>query len=349
MRSVKIIHGNTVKSRFVGMIFRMLHISICAAMLFCAFSVQGATVQKGQKGLRHDLFSVSFPTEKDGWACGRWGTILHTVDGGQSWIGQKSGTDYTLTSISFVDPKNGWAVGDVGTILHTKDGGATWEKQKSPVNFFLMGVHFADSRKGWAVGERTNILNTTDGGQTWKVQFKDQDFVLKSVSFCNDRNGWAAGEYGLIYGTENGGATWTKQAGGFGFSEETGDLVTGNVLFNVNAVDPKTAWAVGIDGYVTKTTDGGKTWQVIEKGIPKIHLFRIAQGGANLVIGGSALLLESTDGGSTFKTAKAEPGITYGWIYGIASRDNKGFVAVGKGGWIYVSDPKGTAWQKVTY
>ncbi len=346
MGSVRTICSNIWKSSFIS---RKVFVYICALALLGVVSVQGATVEKARKGLRHDLFSVSFPTENDGWACGRWGMILHTSDGGKSWNRQTSNTDYTLTSISFVDPKNGWAVGDAGTILHTKDGGTTWEKQKSPVNFFLMGVHFADPRKGWAVGERTNILHTTDGGQTWKVQFKDQDFVLKSVSFCNDKNGWAAGEYGLIYGTENGGATWTKQAGGFGFSEETGDLLTGNVLFNINAVDSKTAWAVGIDGYVTKTADGGKTWQVIEKGVPKSHLFGIAHEGANLVISGSALLLASIDGGSTFKDAKAEPGITYGWIYGIAPRNKKGFIAVGKGGWIYVSDPKGTTWQKVTY
>ncbi len=49
--------------------------------------------------LQHDLFSVSFANENQGWASGRWGTILHTTDGGKAWTPQASGTDYTLASI----------------------------------------------------------------------------------------------------------------------------------------------------------------------------------------------------------------------------------------------------------
>jgi photosystem II stability/assembly factor-like uncharacterized protein len=298
----------------------------------------------------HDLFSVTFADERSGWACGRWGTIIHSSDGGASWVKQVTGVDYTLMSIHFVDGKNGWAVGDGGTVLHTADGGTTWTKQKSPVSYYLMGVHFANAQKGWAVGERTHILYTADGGKTWQVQFKDEDYILKSVSFCDEKNGWAVGEYGLIYHTTDGGTTWKKQAGGFSISLETDDLIAGNILFSVATVNPKTAWAVGIDGYVTKTTDGGATWTQIEKGVPKTHLFGIASSGGTIVIGGKALLLVGSDGGASFKAPAIEPPVTYGYVYGITPRGNKGFVAVGKEGWIYVSDPKGTTtWQKVKY
>jgi hypothetical protein len=50
---------------------------------------------KKQQRLYQDLFSVTFPTEQDGWACGRWGTILYSGDRGKSWVRQSSGTDYT--------------------------------------------------------------------------------------------------------------------------------------------------------------------------------------------------------------------------------------------------------------
>jgi photosystem II stability/assembly factor-like uncharacterized protein len=88
-----------------------------------------------QQKISEDLFSVTFPSEKEGWACGRLGSIIHTSDGGKAWIRQNSGVNLTLTSIHFVDTRNGWAVGDEGAILHTSDGGKTWEKQKSPVPF----------------------------------------------------------------------------------------------------------------------------------------------------------------------------------------------------------------------
>jgi photosystem II stability/assembly factor-like uncharacterized protein len=318
-------------------------------MLFFLFYLAPGILDAQPKKLYYDLFSVSFPTKNEGWACGRWGTILHSLDGGKTWAPQQSGTDYTLSSISFRDSKNGWVVGDGGTILHTKDGGKSWVKQKSPVPYFLMGVHFANSQKGWIVGERTTILYTEDGGQTWQVQFKDKDFILKSVSFCDERNGWAAGEFGYIYHTENGGITWRQQAGKFRFSEETGEMEGENFLFDVIAITPKTAWVVGIDGYIAKTVDGGTTWQKVTNGIPKAHLFGVTsdrQG--TIIIACKGFLLTNSGVGKTFRHARVEPRITYGWIYRIVPKGD-GFVAVGKGGWIYLSDKSGLSWNRVVY
>lgn len=296
-----------------------------------------------------DLFSVSFVDDTNGWACGRWGSILHSADGGMSWIRQESGTDFTLASISFADTKNGWAVGGGGTIIYTSDGGKTWIKQDSPVSYFLMGVCFMDPKRGWVVTERTNILYTDDGGKTWQVQFSDEDYILKSVSFCDEYNGWAVGEYGYIYHTKDGGNTWEHQAGEFGLSEETGDVIGGYYLFDVVAIDPDTAWVSGIDGYVAKTTDGGVTWEQVKVGLPKTPLFDVALSNAGpLVIGGDGTLLCSFNGGHNFHASRTEPSIKYGWIYGIGPKGGSGFVAVGSGGWIYITDSKVKSWQKVS-
>ena len=64
-----------------------------------------------------------------------------------------------------------------------------------------------------------------------------------------------------------------------------------------------------------------------------------------IVIGGNATLLFSSDGGVTFRNPEIKPSIKYGWIYGIAPVVANGFVAVGKGGWIYLSDRKATSWK----
>jgi photosystem II stability/assembly factor-like uncharacterized protein len=285
-----------------------------------------------------DLLSVYFSSEKDGWACGRWGTALYTADGGKTWVRQNTGTDYTLTSIYFVDAKIGWAVGDEGTIIHTKDGGKTWEKQKCPVKFFLMNVFFLSPEKGFIVTEKTHILSTNDGGKTWNVKFKDEDYILKAISFADSQNGWVVGEFGYIYHTNDGGETWKKQGGFSDLSEDTGELIGGTYLFNVVAVDPKTAWAVGIEGYISRTNDGGKTWQQVITEVPKTQLFCVASDKAGtLAIGGKGIFLISTDRGQSWKKVDFKPPITYGWIYGVAKRGNAGFVAVGKAGAIYLS------------
>ena len=304
--------------------------------------------QKKTQKLYDDLFSVSFPNEKDGWACGRWGTILHTSNGGKTWGRQNSDVDYSLSSIFFVDSKHGWAVGDEGTIIHTQDGGKTWEKQKSPLPFVLMDVYFATSAKGWIVTEQTHILYTDNGGKTWSIQFKDKDFILKAVSFCDQLNGWAVGEYGYIYHTRNGGITWEKQAGKFEISASTGEPEGGNILFDVVAVDPQVAWAVGIDSYVIRTVDGGKTWQEVNLNIPKKHLFCVyAEKTGTILIGGKEIFLSSTDAGKTWKNPTLVPPITYGWFYGLGRRQPSEFVAVGWKGAIYLNTSN--TWNRVLY
>jgi photosystem II stability/assembly factor-like uncharacterized protein len=299
--------------------------------------------------LHDDLFSVSFPTHKEGWACGRWGTVLHTTDGGKTWTRQHTGIRVTLQSIHFIDPQHGWVVGDAGTILYTANGGETWEPQASPVPYYLMGVYFVTPLQGWIVTERTHILHTTDGGENWKVQFKHEDYILKAVSFADPLHGWVVGEYGHIYYTTDAGGTWQKQGGTFRLSEDTGEIIADPFLFDVVAIDLKTAWAVGIDGYVTRTNNSGKTWQPVATGAPKTHLFGIATDRQDtILIGGRGISLVSVDQGRSWAVLTLQPPITYGWLYGLAQRAASDFVAVGWKGAIYRGNAM-TAWQLVRY
>jgi photosystem II stability/assembly factor-like uncharacterized protein len=306
---------------------------------------------EGRMQIYDDLFSVSFPTDKDGWASGRWGCIIHTADGGKTWERQKTGTSMTLSSVFFIDPKRGWAVGEEGTIIHTEDGGKTWAKQKSPHPNFHMRVYFVTPVVGFIVSEWTHIYYTGDGGKTWDVRFKDQDYILKSLSFADAAHGWAAGEYGFIYNTRDGGKTWAQQSGFFGVSEKTGDVEGGNYIFDIVGLDAQRAWAVGIDGYVVKTVDGGKTWQEVATKAPKTQLFGIAVlDGRTIAIGGSGYFLVSADGGATWKAPAFTPPITYSWIYGVGRRGNAGFVAVGGSGVMYMTEGKDPfSWKQVEY
>ena len=103
-----------------------------------------------------------------GWAVGYKGTIVATLDGGQSWQGQSSGTAASLYSVHFVDAQRGWAVGSYGTILATLDGGQSWQEQSSGTDEGLESVHFVDAQRGWAVGKGGSIIATLDGGQSWE-------------------------------------------------------------------------------------------------------------------------------------------------------------------------------------
>ncbi|RLC62361.1 MAG: hypothetical protein DRI01_07010, partial [Chloroflexi bacterium] len=86
------------------------------------------------------------------------GTIIHTVNGGENWNLQTSGTTQDLQDVAFVDANTGWAVGSKGTILHTADGGDHWIVQESATEKDLLGVSFIDASTGWIVGEKGIVL-----------------------------------------------------------------------------------------------------------------------------------------------------------------------------------------------
>lgn len=288
---------------------------------------------------RDDLFSICFIDAQNGWACGRWGTILHTADGGKTWKEQDSGTQYTLSGIFFADPGNGWAVGNMGVIIHTADGGKTWKKQDSPVKFYHMDVYFASALKGWIVSEKTHILHTEDGGNTWAVQFSDEDYILKSISFSDEQHGWAAGEFGHLYRTADGGASWNKLAGEAYIDINTGDLKGGPFLYDVAAIDESAAWAVGIEGRAIKTRDAGATWDEIETGAPNTQLYAVCTDRQkSLIIAGKGVCLLSENNGLTWRHADFSPPIDYTWIYDATMIGKDRFAACGEEGHIYMGN-----------
>ncbi|MFH0726495.1 MAG: YCF48-related protein [Pseudomonadota bacterium] len=62
-------------------------------------------------------YDVAVSDDENIRAVGYFGAIVHSSDGGKTWIRQQAGTATSLTGVSFVNDKEGWAVGDAGKIL----------------------------------------------------------------------------------------------------------------------------------------------------------------------------------------------------------------------------------------
>src|SRR5207247_7834834 len=82
-----------------------------------------------------------------GWAVGNGGTILRSIDSGNTWNTQKGGTKETLNSVLFSsDSQRGWTMGGGGTILSTTNGGEAWDavnlyrREPAPIYSFLLGL-----------------------------------------------------------------------------------------------------------------------------------------------------------------------------------------------------------------
>jgi photosystem II stability/assembly factor-like uncharacterized protein len=151
---------------------------------------------------------------KNGWAAGWSGTILHTTDGGETWKQVKTAAaSWSLTSIHFIDAQNGYLSGFAGQLLRTKDGGATWEAVKTPYSGWLTSVTFDGAKRGWITTD-DGFLLSTDGGDTWKLttagaaeEGQTQLFLSKLMRAGGTT--WALGPFGLAKQTGDG-TQWKK-------------------------------------------------------------------------------------------------------------------------------------------
>lgn len=119
----------------------------------------GATWARQSSGTQRELRSVQFLADGlQGWTVGYGapigdaqddtGTILHTIDGGATWVRQSSGTPWQLESVRFLaDGRQGWTVGSNGTILHTVDGGNSWVPQTD----YLRSAFFSSAPRTYRI------------------------------------------------------------------------------------------------------------------------------------------------------------------------------------------------------
>ena len=128
------------------------------------------------------LYIPSFTDANTGTAVGDNGTIVRTIDGGNNWIIQSSGTTNALLGVSFADADHGTAVGASGTIVKTTDGGNNWVSQTSGTTNALEAVSFTDVNTGTVVGELGIVLRTTDGWRQHLGQPNERD---QRISFCS--------------------------------------------------------------------------------------------------------------------------------------------------------------------
>ena len=223
-----------------------------------------------EKPTTRNLNRLCFLDSLTGWIVGDSGTILHTTDGAQSWIQQKSGITSDLFDIFMLDQTHGWAValdlrGPYGTILlKTTDGGAEWLQHQFHEDRYFYSLEFLDSLNGWMGGG--SFVGTTDGGQSWFDATIDSSLwanhPVRNIKFLSPRYGYAVGGIqdisAVIWRTTNGGGNWSATEVG---AEPLNDLHYFDSL-NVLCLGGDFEYGVGI----IKSSDGGANWEYVYLG-----------------------------------------------------------------------------------
>ncbi|MHB8837834.1 MAG: serine hydrolase [Gemmatimonadaceae bacterium] len=261
------------------------------------------------------------------WAGGSHGTVLRTVNGGETWENVSvPGAD----SLDFRD------------------------------------VHGVSSRVAYAMSAglaeqgQARIYRTTDAGQHWNLQWSDttKGVFLDGIAFWDSSHGFAFsdpvnGQF-VILRTENG-TTWKRVDPANVPPPLPGEAAFAASGTSVAVEGRNHAWIAtggGREARVLRTTDGGRSWQVSSAGIPagpSSGFFGIAFADAyrGIAVAGDYTIPRSSgdvtmvtaDGGITWKRASRWPsqGIT-GGVVAVRGAGKPLFAAVGAYGTAFTSD-----------
>jgi photosystem II stability/assembly factor-like uncharacterized protein len=124
-----------------------------------------------------ELRGLTVTVHQTAWASGTRGTVVHTTDGGRTWlldtVPGASGLDLRAIAATSLKVAHAISIGDSSRIYRTTDGGRSWSLRWSGTRkgTFLDAIQFWDARHGMAMSDpvdgRFLLLTTDDGGTTW--------------------------------------------------------------------------------------------------------------------------------------------------------------------------------------
>lgn len=180
------------------------------------------------------------------------GTLLKTVDGGQSWYVTQSTNLYPsdFFNIYFVNENIGFSTREHSDMYKTTDGGETWIKLAG-ISDAIYSIYFLNENMGYVTGYQGVIFKTTDGGNTWTwAGFQNGRFdgtSMFGIYFEDNNIGYATGVRGRIIKTTDGGNTWSEHS------------PTYSTFNEIKVFESGIGFARSSNGYF-KTTDYGNSW-----------------------------------------------------------------------------------------
>jgi len=274
------------------------------------------------------------------WAVGRGGLIIHSADGGRTWVQQHPAREPTTASTS----ASGWSLLGVAHAASAEQpSAAQTAKPRVPGMSGMSGMSDMADQGGLAEVQARAPRATLAAVEVPDIlppsgSEPSAGPDLQAVFFADTLRGWAVGFGGTVLSTVDGGRTWRPQR-----------LATTAWLQGVSFLpDGQRGWVVGLDGTVLATADGGKTWNSQPSGT-SAGLRGIAfldDGQRGWAVGDMGTVLATADGG---KTWVPQPSGTSAGLRGMAFlADGQRGWAVGSGGTVLATADAGRTWGPQT-
>lgn len=224
-----------------------------------AFGMRGLIIVSDDQGhswrqtavpVQSDLLAAHFTTPSHGWVVGHNGVVLHTTDGGLSWVKQLDGLKASDTLPRYYAAR-------------IKAGETHLEPyaQQIAINFRpdaalpLLDIWFDDAQQGYAVGAFGTLLQTFDGGQSWQPalhKIDNPDMLHLNAIARVDGHLFIAAERGRVFRFEESTSSFVPMDTGYAGG-----------LFGVEGGE-HTLLVYGLGGKAFTSQDKGESWRELD-------------------------------------------------------------------------------------
>lgn len=318
---------------FVSTIRKVITLLIYLA---CAPSAMAAWTQQ-QSGTLAWLRSIYFIDQNNGWTVGSKGTFLSTTDGGRHWEKARKFTEDNIRDVYFSDARNGWLLceSDIydtsrtrhSYLLRTSDGGGTWER----IDFLgeperIVRFFFSQEGKGTAVGEGGAIFQMQNESRSWKKTALPVRFLILDGVHIDNLRTVLVGGGGTVLFSDDAGNEWSRAV-----TPATARTKLNSVFF----ADDRNGWAVGTEGKIYATKNGGKLWREQVTGTnDEICDVIFLDPNEGYAVGSGGGILHTVNGGEAWNITRTK---TKNRLERVFFVGKKGYI-VGFGGLILTSD-----------
>jgi photosystem II stability/assembly factor-like uncharacterized protein len=221
------------------------------------------------------------------------------------------------------------AVGYDGSVFTSKDSGMTWSFSQHGMwkEFQAVAIGSDDSAlvvggHGFREGIIAHISNEGNGSIALSEL---RNFEMSDIEFASTNRVYISG-YGAILRSNDAGSTWN-------FTHAKNEFFKAMAWQN-----EETGIAIGYEGSIYKTSDGGNGWRVIRNGNnflkKKYHFLDIAKNNSDtyVIVGEEGTVWLSTNGGEDWKELST---FTKKELRGVAFKNENTFITVGEKGAIF--------------
>ena len=204
------------------------------------------------------ITSLYFITEAFGVAVTNNGSILKTINSGNSWT-IKTPSDFTqqyeFRSVFYLDSQFGWVVArgadGMNKVLRTINGGETYIER--PFVIEAKSIKFVSSMIGYICGFNNTILKTFDGGNTWVITYYRAGPLLPNVPVLNSIFP-ASGD--IVYAVGTDGSILKTTVGGFIFNSPPPQDILLNWFSQKQNQQDYVPSGIGADVWITEPYSG---------------------------------------------------------------------------------------------